>query len=75
MKNSKAGVIETLSNSDLITAGHQLELLAIRHYDKSPVSNDKYLVVVYKEDEKDGFVITAYFTRKYNSEREIIWKP
>lgn len=25
-------------------------------------------------DDKDNFVITSYFTRMYNSSREIVWK-
>jgi len=34
--------------------------------------NDKYLVVPYKE-EKDGFIITAYITKKLRG-RKIIWE-
>ena len=35
----------------------------------------KYLAVVYKEFIDDGFVITAYFTRKIGLENEeIVWK-
>jgi hypothetical protein len=35
----------------------------------------KFLAVVYKEFIDDGFIITAYFTRKIKLEKEeIIWK-
>ena len=37
------------------------------------VEEGKFLVVVYKEiSEKDGFIITAYFTSKMRLEREVI---
>ena len=37
--------------------------------------SEKYLVVTYKEVNKnDGFVVTAYFTNKLSEEREILWK-
>jgi len=39
------------------------------------VSEKKYLAVVYKEFIDDGFIITAYFTRKIKLEdEEIVWK-
>lgn len=39
--------IETIENPDLILAGDFGELLAVRLYDKTPVTNDKFLLVVY----------------------------
>ena len=46
------------------------ELLAVRK------TNDKYLVVVYKEFENDGFIITAFITKKVNKilKRGIVWQ-
>jgi hypothetical protein len=46
-------------------------LIALRKVD-----NNKFLSVVYKEvDEKDGFILTSYFTSKIKlDEEEILWK-
>jgi hypothetical protein len=60
----------------LIIAGDFGELLAIRLYEKTPVTYDKYLMVVYKETSNlDGFILTAYFSRSINKTRRIVWKP
>lgn len=68
-------VLETIENPDFILAGDFGELVAIKKYEKTPVTTDKYLTVVYKElNEVDGFVITAYFRRSYNTKRRTIWK-
>ena len=48
--------------------------MAVRKYEKTPVSENKYLVVVYKELEDDGFVITAYFTRRLPKWRKTLWQ-
>ena len=51
------------------------DLLAIRHYLNTPLTT-KYLVVVYKElEEKEGFIITAFFTSHPSKRRKIKWKP
>ena len=53
-------VLETIGEPDAIFQGASDELLAIRE-----VEPGKYLVVVYKEiNEKDGFIITAFVTRR-----------
>ena len=75
MEGEENKIIETLENPDLILKGDFDELLAVRHYEKTPVEENKYLVVIYKEIENiDGFLITAYFTRQYSKRRKIIWK-
>ncbi len=44
-------------------------------YPKTPVTIDKYLVAVYKEtSEVDGFILTAYFSRSFNTKRRTVWK-
>ncbi|MFH1637025.1 MAG: hypothetical protein ABIB71_01205 [Candidatus Woesearchaeota archaeon] len=48
-------------------------LLAVKKFAKTPVTNQKYLVVVYREMECDGFVLTAYFSNKPRR-RAIIWQ-
>lgn len=48
-------------------------LLALRHYNQPPAVN-LFVVAVYREiDEADGFVITAYLTRRPNWDREVLW--
>lgn len=75
-KNCTSWISETIENPDLILGGDFGELIAIRLYDKTPVTNDKYLTVVYKETSNvDGFILTAYFSRGINKSRRIIWKP
>ncbi len=52
-------VMDTIANPLRILAGGAEELLALRE-----TSSGKYLVVVYREFEKDGFIITAFLTSK-----------
>jgi hypothetical protein len=74
-KNCISWILETIENPDLILAGDFGELIAIKLYDKTPVTFDKYLTVVYKEASKlDGFILTAYFSRSINEKRETVWK-
>lgn len=75
MKTCISSIIETIENPDFISAGDFGELIAIRKYKKTPVTNDKYLTVVYKETSMvDGFILTAYFSRSFNTKRRILWK-
>lgn len=59
-------VLDTISNPEIIFKGDFGEFISVKKI------NDKYLVVPYK-DEKDGFIITAYITKKLR-EREVIWE-
>jgi hypothetical protein len=53
-------VLETLEDPEAIYEGKGSEYLAVRK-----VEMDKYLVVVYREVSKtDGFVITAFLTKR-----------
>jgi len=53
-------VLETIAHPARIYEGNQGELLALK-----PLSDNKWLVVVYKEiDDTDGFVITAFLTKR-----------
>ena len=75
-KECIAWFLETIENPDFILAGDFGELLAVKRYDKTPVTHDKFLVIVYKETGKlDGFILTAYFSRSINKKRRMIWKP
>jgi hypothetical protein len=74
MKGCEEWIEETLSNPEKILEGDNGALMAVRRYEKTPVSENKFLVVVYKEQNDDGFVITAYFTRRLPKWRKILWQ-
>lgn len=65
-------VLDVINSPDMVIEGIKDELLAVRKY------GEKYLVVVYREvTEKDGFIITAFFTTKIDKimkRRKIKWK-
>ncbi len=63
-------VLSTVKNPDYILRGSGDEKLAVLE-----TSKNHYLVVVYKEATKDGFIITAYETSdpKWLFKKEIIW--
>jgi hypothetical protein len=63
-------VLDTVANPLRILVGGAEELLALRE-----ISPGKYLVVVYREFEKDGFIITAFLTSKTQSinRRKQLW--
>ena len=64
-------VLLTVEDPDYIVKGWKDELLAVRKF-----VEDKYLVVVYKELKNDGFIITAFLTKKVNKilRRGVIWQ-
>jgi len=68
-------VFETLEDPDIIVSGEKDEIIAIKHYVKTSIS-EKHAVVIYREKENDGFVITAFMTSKPEKivKRGIIWK-
>ncbi len=69
-------IAETIANPDTILEGDFGELLSTKHYLKSSVSENKYLIVAYEEiSNVDGFIITAYYTRRLSKRRKVIWKP
>ena len=65
--------IQAISNADRVLRGGAGELLAVRM-----LAADKAMVVVYRETgPDDGFIITAFVTRRLKSldRREQIWPP
>ena len=68
--DQQTNLLQAIENPDRILEGDRGELLAIKQ-----LNGNKYLVAVYKELEKDGFVITAYVTRRINSlnKRKELW--
>lgn len=63
-------VLETVAKPQRILAGGAGELLAVRE-----IETGKWLVVAYRENEDDGFIITAFLTRRGRSleKRQVIW--
>lgn len=61
MAGNRDIVLETLENPDIIVGGVKDEFIAIKRYAKTSISK-KHAVVIYKEHENDGFVITAFMT-------------
>ena len=65
MKDSISRILETLNNPDFVQRGDAGTHLAIKKFQKTPVTDKKFLVVVYKEAHlDDGFVLTAYYTTR-----------
>lgn len=70
LTDRKQEVLQTVANPELILEGGEGELLAV-----TELEPNKWLVVVYRELEDDGFIITAYSTRRTTSlkKRRQIW--
>jgi len=67
-------VLETVEDPDLLQQGDFAEILAVRWYDRTPLTS-KFLVVAYRETgPSDGFVLTAYFTSRPSQRRTTLWK-
>jgi hypothetical protein len=66
----RSAVLETITQASRIFAGGSGELLAVRELELG-----KFLIVIYREFEDDGFVITAFITSKANplNRRKQIW--
>lgn len=67
-------VLESVENPDYILRGWTDELIALKYYERTTLS-EKHMVVVYKEG-SEGFVITAFMTSKRDKmlRRGIIWQ-
>jgi hypothetical protein len=65
-------ILEVVSEPEIIYAGSDDELLAVRE-----IATGKWLVVVYREMDDDGFIITAFWTRRKQSldKRKVVWSP
>ncbi len=63
-------VLECIALPSRIYEGNDGELLATRE-----VEAGKFLVAVYRESEADGFIITAFLTRRIQSleRRKLLW--
>jgi hypothetical protein len=63
-------VLETIFKPQKIYEGSNGELLATRE-----IEPGKYIIVVYKEQSPEGFIITAFYTRRIRAleRRKQIW--
>ena len=63
-------VLKTVAEPERILAGGEEELLAVRQ-----VEVGKWMIVVYRELRDDGFIITAFLTRRIRSlnKRKQVW--
>ncbi len=68
-------VLETICDPDFIVRGWTDELVALKHYNQTIIS-EKDAVVVYKEIDNDGFIITAFMTSAPQKllKRGILWQ-
>ena len=66
----RSDILETISTPERVVEGSRGERLALRE-----VEPGKYLVVIYREFQQDGFVITAYMTRRLTTinQRKQLW--
>ena len=70
MSELRTEIQETIANPQRILLGNDDEWLAVREY-----SPGKYLVAVYREEAEDGFLLTAFMTRRIHSleRRRPLW--
>jgi hypothetical protein len=63
-------ILGTVTDPERILAGNSDELLAV-----SEIASGKWLVVIYHESDSDGFIITAFLTRRYRTlaKRKVLW--
>jgi hypothetical protein len=66
----KFEVLETIEKPEKVFQGNDGEQLAAR-----PIGSGKWVVVVYRQKSDDGFVITAFLTRRIRSlqKRKQLW--
>ena len=65
-------VLETIEEPEEIYEGNAGEYIAVKE-----IENGKYILAIYKEVSKnDGFIITAFLTRrkKQLKRRRMVWK-
>lgn len=72
LANLRSAVLQTVAEPERIVAGNEGELLALRSQ-----PDRKVLVAVDREVTHDGFVITAFLTRRLSSlnRRITLWPP
>lgn len=64
-------ILDTVENPEVIIQGDSGGLIAIRS-----IEMRKFIVVIYKELGKEGFIITAYLTNKIQkfTKKKVLWE-
>ncbi len=67
-------VIQTISEPEYIVKGWVNEKIACKNF-KNTHLGEKWMIVIYKEDSKDGFIISAFMTSNIKKilRRGILW--
>jgi hypothetical protein len=70
MAGLRLEVLEAVADPDRVLAGNGGEVLAVKEHEPG-----KHIVVAYREADNDGFVITAFLTRRAGSleRRKQLW--
>lgn len=70
LTDARTQVLDAIAHPDQILAGTKGELLAIKSW-----TRDKWLIVVYRENKQDGFIITAFLTsqKRIFGRRKQLW--
>ena len=68
-------VMETVSAPDCLIKGQMGAIIALKHYSATNIT-EKHCVIVYKETETDGFIITSFLTSKPGTikTKGVIWQ-
>lgn len=74
MQTQHDRVVGTLADPEFVQEGDNGELLAIRFYERTPLTS-KFLGVAYRETgPRDGYVLTAYLARRPSAQRVTVWR-
>lgn len=74
MTSLRDWALATLAEPDMIQQGDDGALLAIRSWPELPLAG-RFIVVAYRETgPEDGFIVTAYVTRRPSARRVTLWK-
>lgn len=70
LADQKELILDTVTHPDRILAGNEGALIAVREFEPA-----RWLIVVYREAIDDGFIITAFPTRRVNAlqQRQQLW--
>lgn len=66
-------VIEVVGEPDYVLEGDRGTLLAVRLYDRTPLTRKHCIVVYRRTGPADGFVVTAYFASSVPRWRSVVW--
>ena len=73
MRDEMGPAADTVAQPDYVLEGDSGSFMAVRFYERTPVTR-KHCVVVYRRTGvADGFVITAYFASSIPDWRSIVW--